>query len=359
MIMVSTNILDVHLTSQQKPVIVELAHIKRQKIFNGYFLEKTRPDSDCDFQSCVYSILEIASNRYGLPWIRLDDATIVLRHALSDVDWLPKQDVEVKNLLIDCLIKLASCTVSQHKQPQISMLNAFILRPAFFEVSRFKKLYTRCFETFSKMYPYPTFKDNILNQLDTKLKDLLSSVEKKHHDIRFHATRGFGKRRDEIYTVILDMLDEAKKSIKLMVAYYSQDLKALARLLGIKASQGIPVKLILRWADDSKEDNKNLIEEIFRTFDFKGTGWESFQYALYPNFKGTVHKSILTFTYLHAKMLVTDSFKVLIGSANLTIPSLRRNIEVAISTTHRPVVTEAEKFFDEVWNSLEVNPQIV
>lgn len=333
---------------------IGLNHIKKNRLFDNIFIERTRPDSDCEFQFCVFSILSLASEKFGFSWISFGDMVSILQNVLQNTEWMCSQK-NIEQILKKYLIEVLGMKLSKTDRLHIKLPYIVKLKPEIFMIKKFEELHNNCLKVFAEKFPYPQFKDNIIQSLKEKIDQLSLFQSKKYYSIKFHATKGFGKERDDIYTAILDMLEQAKKSVKFMIAYYSEDLKALARLLGLKAAEGVQVNIILRWAEDSKEENKKLIEEIFRTFNLKGSGWENFRYALYPKFED-LNMRKMRVTNLHAKMLIIDYRKLLIGSANITIPSLCRNIEVAITTTHLPTVKEAERFFEEVWNSLEINP---
>ncbi|HGE70601.1 TPA: hypothetical protein ENX78_07185 [Candidatus Poribacteria bacterium] len=335
-------------------VEVDLDQIKRNDLFNNIFDEQSRPDADCQFQFCVLSIISIASKQFGFPWLNLRELVSIVEYVLNDAEWLPKGE-KLEFIAAEYLNSNLKLAVSTENGVKISFPCVVKLKKELLQIKKFKKIYEKCLEIFTQKYPYPSFKDDIIKNLMEKITDLSNLQQNKDYQIRFHATKGFGRKRDDIYSTILDMLDQAKYSVECMIAYYSEDLKALARILGLKAYEGVQVKVILRWAEDSKEVNKKLIEEIFRTINIKQSGWENFKYALYPIFKKSVgiQSSVAN---LHAKMFIIDKSRLLISSANVTVPSLRKNIEVAISTTNIDTVKEADRFFDEIWNSLEVNP---
>jgi hypothetical protein len=336
-------------------VEIGLGQIKRNELFNNIFEDRSRPDADCQFQFCVLSILSIASERFGFSSLSLEEVVSVIEDVLRDAEWLPKGK-KLELIATEYLNEYLKI-VSNKNGVQLSFSRVIKLKNELFQIKKFEKIYEKCLENFTLRHPYPSFKDDVIKILRKKVMDLSSLQHKKDHLIKFHATKGFGRKRDDIYSTILDMLDQAKCSVKFMIAYYSEDLKALARILGLKAYEGTQVQIILRWAEDSKEDNKKLIEEIFRTINLKQSGWENFKYALYPIFK-KLEDTGSPVANLHAKMLIVDKNKVLISSANVTVPSLRKNIEAAISTTHTATVNEAERFFDEIWDSLKTNPEL-
>ena len=336
---------------------INLNHIRRNRIFDHIFIERTRPDSDSEFQFCIFSILSIASEKFGFSWINFRDMVFILKNVLQDAEWMPSSHEEIEQALKNYLTEALRIKISEDNGLRIRLPYIVKLKPEIFKIKKFEELYNKCLRVFAEKFPYPQFKDYIIQCLREKIDQFSLVQSKRYYSIKFHATKGFGEERDDIYAVILDMLEQAKKSVKFMIAYYSEDLKALARLLGLKASEGIQVNIILRWAEDSKEENRKLIEEIFRTLNLKGNGWQNFNYALYPKFKD-LNIGKIPATNLHAKMLIIDDCKLLIGSANITIPSLRKNIEVAITTTHLPTVKEAERFFEEIWSSLEINPEL-
>jgi len=336
---------------------VDLNQIKRNELFDNVFIEKSRPDSDCEFQFCVLSILSIASEKFGFSWLNINDIISIIINVLGDSGWIPPEK-ELRHITLQYLNNNLKGAVLVENEERLSLFNVIKINKDFLKVKKFREIFDKCLKHFTAKYPYPSFKDDLINGLLKEMASLSRYKRKKaNFVIRFHATKGFGKKRDDIYSTILDMIDQAKCSIKFMIAYYSEDLKALARLLGSKAYEGTQVQIILRWAEDSKEENKNLIEEIFRTINLKQGGWENFKYALYPIFKKPIENDYLL-ANLHAKMLIIDRNILLISSANVTIPSLRRNIEVALSTTHTDTVNEAIRFFDEIWDSLETNPRL-
>ncbi|MGQ9643598.1 MAG: phospholipase D family protein [Ignavibacterium sp.] len=337
-------------------VEIGLDQVKRNELFNNIFDERSRPDADCQFQFCVLSILSIASERFGFSWLSLEEVVSIIEDVLHDVEWLPKGK-KLELIVVEYLNNYLKMAVSNKNGVQFSFSRVIRLKKELFQIKKFEKIYKKCMENLTLRLPYPSFKDEVIKILRKRITDLSSLQQKRDHPLKFHATKGFGRKRDDIYSMILDMLDQAKCSVKFMIAYYSEDLKALARILGLKAYEGTQVQIILRWAEDSKEDNKKLIEEIFRTINLKQSGWENFKYALYPIFKKS-QEIEYPVANLHAKMLIVDRNKLLISSANVTVPSLRKNIEVAISTTHNATVNEAERFFDEIWDSLKTNPEL-
>jgi len=54
---------------------------------------------------------------------------------------------------------------------------------------------------------------------------------------------------------------------------------------------------------------------------------------------------------LHAKLIVSDSYRAIIGSANITLPGLFSNHEIGVLLEDRELAWISEKLFMELWDS--------
>jgi len=145
----------------------------------------------------------------------------------------------------------------------------------------------------------------------------------------------------------LQLINGAQKSIKVVMfeaAYYpkypNSPSNLILRAIKQKANEGIEVKLILEGGEKflGKRFQKELKEVL----------------ELFTNSKVKVkldRKGINT----HAKFLLVDDKKLLIGSTNWTYYGLQKNNESNVLIISRQIGEKFAHYFNSLWNTLEVS----
>jgi len=122
---------------------------------------------------------------------------------------------------------------------------------------------------------------------------------------------------------ILEVISQAQNEL-LMVSPFiqKQGIRCLSIALIQALSRGIRLTIITHDADNLASDQSLAIEEIRREADRLG-GWLTVYTAAVPE------ESLL-----HAKIVVADQQRVIVGSANLTGPGLESNLEAGVVLGH-------------------------
>lgn len=182
----------------------------------------------------------------------------------------------------------------------------------------------------------PDYSNIIHKKIDEieKLSDKLKYYESI--ETRFVVTSSLTNKR-EIWDEATKIISNAVERIYLMIAFYEEDL-AFERLIISIAKRNIDLKILYRY---SEEENLRLVEklqeEIQKKNAFRG-------YA--PRF--LCDREMQYIGNLHSKMVLTENF-LLVGSANLTANSLKKNEESAIITNDPNAIKAATDQFMEVW----------
>ncbi len=58
--------------------------------------------------------------------------------------------------------------------------------------------------------------------------------------------------------------------------------------------------------------------------------------------------------YIHAKVMLVDHQRAVLGSINLTAPSLDDNRELSVLTTDQNIITHLENTFDHDWDNKQI-----
>jgi DNA/RNA endonuclease YhcR with UshA esterase domain len=80
------------------------------------------------------------------------------------------------------------------------------------------------------------------------------------------------------------------------------------------------------------------------------------KYNLATLAKAGVKVGILKSPYVHAKMIVSDSNYLFIGSENVSYTSMMQNREVGIILSNNSLISQAVSQFDDLWNDVSIMP---
>ena len=144
----------------------------------------------------------------------------------------------------------------------------------------------------------------------------------------------------------LQLINSAKKSIKVVMfeaAYYTKypdsPSNLILRALKKKAEEGIDVRLILEGGE--RFLGRRFQKELKEVMDFLSNSKVKVK---------TDRKGINT----HAKFLLVDDEKLLIGSTNWTYYGLTKNNESNVLIISRQLGGQFAHYFNALWNTLEV-----
>jgi cardiolipin synthase len=137
------------------------------------------------------------------------------------------------------------------------------------------------------------------------------------------------RSRRAMHDLLHDIVSSAKQSILLTTPYYIPP-RSVIECLGRAVERGVAVKLIVPERCDVW-----LLDDVMR----RCISW---------TMAHNIDVHICREAFLHAKLAIVDSDRVVVGSANLDARSLYHNSEMMVVTTNREVVESAERFIEEM-----------
>jgi phosphatidylserine/phosphatidylglycerophosphate/cardiolipin synthase-like enzyme len=122
---------------------------------------------------------------------------------------------------------------------------------------------------------------------------------------------------------LLDMASNAKESVSVVVPFFSDaGVDTISESLAAASDREVSVELLTRDLTMGNEQNQPYIQSICAEIRAEGT---HSQLSIYE-----FNKEEFPDSTLHAKMLLTDSSRAYIGSANMTESSLQSSLEAGI-----------------------------
>ena len=115
-----------------------------------------------------------------------------------------------------------------------------------------------------------------------------------------------------------------------------QKLIALYNALGRKAGAGVSIKILLHGLS-----GKNTIAQANKTT------------AAFLKLKSIKIRSFPEWRTIHAKILIQDEKKMLLGSHTWTARSLSYNLETSLLIKNSPVINKVSRFFLAAWEEAE------
>lgn len=354
------------ISKENGEIIISPVGLALFKVFDSesfipsFLLKKTNvfpslsPNEDRLIQAGLLSVLAICSLEYGISNIRLQE----LRHLLSAVfakypdhqhiaEYISKENV--RNLLEDMHSYLGRRV--DYEAP-FSIDDEFIHleKCLFFNPNVEEKpekamcqLYELIKEEVENRLAKPHFLFEKVSILESTLKEI--ERELRRPKVTFLVTSKLIEA-NTIFQKMRELLEKSQSSIRFMISYYDPRLSIFPQVVKdqIEANPDLEVKLLLR----NEVENKRLV------LDIKKRMYEEIR----PRFSYALFDIKKEHGRMHAKTLIIDNKELLVGSANLTIPSLQQNVETAIYTTDTNAVLEASGFFDKLWSKVEINPNI-
>jgi len=172
-----------------------------------------------------------------------------------------------------------------------------------------------------------------ISKLENKLKKY------KKIENQFLTTSSLTNSKD-IWKEATRIISNLEARLYMMVAFYEEDY-AFERLLKTVINEKKPeVKILYRFGEkDNLDFIRNLKKEIEDEINFK----------VKPYHKNNLKKKQIKYIgNLHSKMILTNNY-LMVGSANLTPLSKRKNEESAILTNDEELIKKATNHFLEIW----------
>lgn len=172
-----------------------------------------------------------------------------------------------------------------------------------------------------------------INELEKKLKRY------KRVENQFLTTSSLKDCKD-IWKETTRIISNLESKLYMMIAFYEEDY-AFERLLKTVINEKKPeVKILYRFGE---KDNLNFIRSLKKEIQ------DGSNFKVKPYNKNHLKKKQTKYIgNLHSKMILTNDY-LLVGSANLTPLSKRKNEESAILTNDEKLVKEATSHFLEIW----------
>lgn len=167
--------------------------------------------------------------------------------------------------------------------------------------------------------------------------------ERETEELKFLVTSPL-RSKSEIYDHISTLIRCCQKRLYIMVAFYDDELDFFTSFLTEVAKlKNLDLKIIIRDPERTK-NNDQFISDILTKLPDR----ESLRIFSRFSIVGMVENP----GYLHSKMMVTEN-AVMVGSANLTKLSLKKNEESAIYSNSTNIIEQATNHFLLVWDRLE------
>jgi cardiolipin synthase len=214
-------------------------------------------------------------------------------------------------------------------------------------------------EYYNKSKRYPRFRDTqlliegaVINSLTALFfRDWYYTTDEFVDDQKYYTARplfseglvqiipsGPDFRYPPIRNVYVKMINNAKKSIKIMTPYLALDRELVTSLM-IASQGGVDVSIIVPGIPDKK-----YIYEVTRSF---------FEELLEEGIKIYT----MNHTFSHAKVLIVDDILASCGTYNLDNRSARINFEVTVLLFKQGVTKLVSDFKSDVQNSTQINLQ--
>ena len=316
--------------------------------------EELTPNEDRLIQTCVFSVLSIGSTEYGVSNFSIIEIEKILKKALKRIDrfkHLPDliEAEKLKSLINEVSNKLNKRTDLEikvtTKNDTVTLQECLYFNPCQEKIpdKDFCQLYEKVHREIESMWEKPVFLHEKIINLISREHALEKELDKPR--LTFLMSSKF-LRKNAILQKILEMLRNARKTIMFMISFYDPRLTIFPQVFKeqLRKNPSLEIKLLLR----DEKGNKKLVLNIRKRLDEELK--IRFSYAFFDIKKERGR--------MHAKTLIVDNREVLVGSANLTITSLKQNVETAIFTSEPGAVLKASDFFDQLWGSVEKNPNL-
>jgi len=323
--------------------------LNRSKIF-----EELTPNEDRLIQAAMFSILSIGSTEYGVSTFNIIEMEKVLKKALKRINRFKHlsnliETEKLKSLINEVLNELNTRTDLEikvvTKNGTVIVHKCLYFNPCQETIpdKDLCQIYEEvCIELESR-WEKPVFLYEKITNLISQVHTLEKEMNKP--SLTFLVSSKF-LRKNTILRKMIEMLRNAKKTIMFMISFYDPSLTIFPQIFKeqLQKNPSLEIKLLLR----DEEGNKKLVLNIRKRLDEELR--MRFSYAFFDIRKERGR--------MHAKTLIVDNREVLVGSANLTIASLKQNVETAIFTSELGTVLKASDFFDQLWSKVEKNPNL-
>ena len=135
-------------------------------------------------------------------------------------------------------------------------------------------------------------------------------------------------------SAIMEIMNRTEKRFLMAVYVLRSEPAEFWNNLKKMAEDGVDIKIILDGGVNQDPGAVSLLNEMNGAF-------RNFQWRIFQSEEGS----------LHAKLIVSDSCRAIVGSANITHPGLYSNHEIGILLEDRRLAWTSEKLFMNLWDS--------
>lgn len=312
------------------------------------------PNEDRLIQAGVFSILGIGSTEYGISHFNIIEMELVVKNVLKKlprfkylIDLMEKE--RLKELLKEVSTKLNVRsdleTMIVVNNDSLSLQKCLYFNPCQERIpeENLCKIYRSIRRELNSRWKRPVFLYDKIAGLKSHVERLMKELDESN--LTFLVTSKFLKK-NTILQKMREMLRIAKKTIMLMISFYDPRLTIFPQVFKeqLDSNPSLEIKLLLR----DEDENKKLVLDIKKRLDEELKMRFSYAFFDIKRERGR----------MHAKTLIVDNRELLVASANLTISSLKRNVETAIFTSDPRTVRRASDFFNRLWSEVEKNPNL-
>lgn len=320
------------------------------------------PKTDRLIQAAVFTVLSEGTLKYGLRKLHFHEIEAILKRSLRNTmleQTISRLDV---NKLRQGLLKSLESLLKRgyNIEFQINGKQVLVDNPIDYDAATevpedqdFLLVTKRVRDYLGRRWREREHLLALLGSYEEYLKSLGAPFSESKEE--FLSTYGAGSR-DSIRQKMQDMIQSARQEICLMISYFDRRLLLFPRWLAEKLSENkkLEIRMILRGETSFEEpETRRFVRELLANTDPRDIN--RIQYCFfYPE-----ETSLGLYAKMHAKVVIVDKEKVLIGSANLTVDSLELNVESAIYSEHRNLVRKAYDLFNLVWKRIPSSHKMI